>query len=319
MRSSLLFFLTIVIFLTTGCGKGKSGVILKVTTDTPGIAPLSKLRLATAGDSAADFPDRNLTPHSFTIAFKSFKLFKTGANIPSYTVFDVDFSSPIIVSLKTGEALEVKENNADPARGTYNRIEYQIRYFEMTIPLCDAGNSCEDHRLRFYLSGDRDPDLNFIPTPGDLLLSRSVNGTDFSWISPAQGIPASFSLFPITAPRPVNPTPVQIPVNLFPIGGGVTPLFTQTLTTPLEVPREPDKEFVFTLHFDLADLFFFDNTDEDDIDPGPEFRFNALITDPNVSRDGKIALDCADPTCRADFWPGLPPVTVTISEEDRRD
>ncbi len=318
-------FLFILLSFATGCGNGKSGVIIRVTTDTPGIVPVSKPHRAVTGDLGSDFPDRNLTPHSLTIAFTSFKLFKTTdqqntTTLPSYTVFDADPARPVVVSLTTGETTKVDENNSDPSRGTYNRIEYGVRYIEITIPLCNANDSCEDHRLRFYLTGDPDPDLNFTPAVGEILISRSVNGTDFSWISQSQGLLASLDLFPITGGRPIDPYLIPS-ATLFPPSGVVNPLFSQSLTPVLEINEKPDKEFVFTLNFDLTDLFFYDNTDEIDLDPGPDtFHFNALA-DSNSSRDGEIQRDCgADLTCRADFWPGIPTVTgVSVTQEDRKN
>ncbi|TAJ98393.1 MAG: hypothetical protein EPO39_18390 [Candidatus Manganitrophaceae bacterium] len=315
---------------------------MKVTTDTPGITPVSKpLQVAAkaTGDEASDFPDHFLTPTSFTIAFNSFKLFKTdtttttgttGSTASTYTVFDLGTTGgtaagrPIIISLTTGQPQEVKENTSTPSQGTYDHVEYGIRYFEITIPLCDSNNACEDRRLRVYLTGDPDPDLNnFTPTPGAILISRSRNGTDFSWVSQAVGLPDSLTNFPVTGGAPTDP--YLMPNSQFTELGAITSTFTRTISPALEIKGKPDKEFVFTLNFDLTDLFFFDNTDELNtgaIDPGPDFHFNALVPSTNIdtSRDGKILFGCTNPTptiCRADFWPGIPPAAVTVTEQER--
>lgn len=316
-----LFLLTL-LSLATGCGDNKSGVIVRITTDTTGIAPLSKPHRATTGDLDSDFPDRNLTPHSFTIAFTSFKLFKeddstTEIRTPDYTAFDVDPANPIVLSLATGETVEVEENNRDPGRGTYDQVEFGVRFFEMTIPLCNSNASCEDHRLRFYLTAEPDLDLNFTPVPGEILISRSVNGTDFSRISQSRGLPDSLDEFPITVARPTDPYVIQ-PGTLFPPSGPIKSVITESIT-PFTVDENPEKKFVLTLKFDLSGLFFFDNTDQES-DPGPEIHFNALA-DPDVSdvsRDGKVLRGCAGgESCKADFWPGIPPVDVTVAQEDR--
>lgn len=341
MKKVFAFLFLLVLFsLATGCGNGKSGVVLKVTTATPDIVQVSKPLQAAAkptGDDASDFPDQFLTPHSLTIAFNSFKIFKTTTTTTTgtgntdtastYTVFDVGSTAgtaagrPIIVSLITGETQDVKENTSTPSRGTYDHVEYGIRYFEMTIPLCDSNNACEDHRLRVYLTAETDPDLgNFTPTPGAILISRSVNGTDFSWISQQQGLFGSLDSFPITGGKP--PDPYLMPPSQFPAAGAITSTFTQQITPVLDIKDKPDKEFVFTLNFDLTDLFFYDNTDQlgNGADPGPDFHFNARVPDTatGISRDGKILFDCTNPAlCKADFWPGIPPATIDVSEQER--
>jgi hypothetical protein len=317
-----LLFLTL---LAAGCGEGKSGVILRVTTDTAGVAPVEKLRLKTIGDAPNDvLPDRNLTPSSFTVAFTSFRLIQDAdpdnPNAPrrSHTVFNRDRSDPIEISLISGQTVEVDENKREPRRGTYDRLEYGVRYFEMTIPLCRLNDDCEERRVRFYLSSDPDPTLNFTPTAGDILISGSETGDDFNWISTSGGIP--FGLVPITGQRPADA--YQLPTGIFPRSNvDDQTIFALEISPPLEVGSNPKKVFVFTLKFDLTDLFFFDNTDEDDEDPidtPTDFHFNALLTDLNRSRDGKIEFECVnDDTCRADFWPGLPAVTVERTEEER--
>lgn len=321
-----LFLLTL-LSLATGCGKGKSGVVLRVTTGTPDVAPIEKLRLKTTGDDPNDtLPDRNLTPSSFMIAFTSFRLIEEAdpdnpnAPVRSYTVFERDPSDPIEISLTSGQTVEVEESNRDPRQGTYVRLEYGVRYFEMTIPLCRANDDCENRRVRFYLSTGLDPTLNFTPTAGDILISSSQTGDDFNWISTSVtsgGIP--LGLVPITGQRPADA--YQLPTSIFP-RSDVTDqmIFSLPISPALEVDSSPEEVFVFTLNFDLSEIFFFDNTDEREggLDTSTDFHFNALLANLDVSRDGKISLECANPTnCKADFWPGLPPVTVTRTEEGR--
>lgn len=317
----LSFFLLTLLLLATGCGEGKSGVILRVTTQTPGIAPIQKPHLAVTGDDPNDtLPDRKLTPSSFTVAFTRFRLLEetdpdSDAPTPTHTIFDVGPADPIVVSFTSGQTKEVEETSREPRRGTYNLIEYEVRYFEMTIPLCEPNDDCESRRLRFYLTNEPDPLLNFTPVAGDILISRSVNGTNFSWIRPTVGLPLSLDLFPITQERPTDA--YQVPLTVFP-PGGITPVFRHALSPSLEIEENPDEVFIFTLQFDLADLFFFDNTDEGTLDTPPDVHFDALVNDLNVSRDGKIQLDCINLiNCKADFWPGLPIVTVTVEQEER--
>ncbi|WDT76455.1 MAG: hypothetical protein MPW16_04415 [Candidatus Manganitrophus sp.] len=317
-------FLLTLFFLATGCGEGKSGVVLRVTTDTAGIAPVEKLRLATTGDGTDDvLADRNLTPSSFTVAFTSFRLLEEAdpdnpnTPIDSHTVFERSLSDPIEISLTSGQTIEVDENTREPSQGTYDRLEYGVRYFEMTIPFCRLNDDCEERRVRYYLSSETDPLLNFTPTAGDILISGSRTGDDFNWISTSAGIP--LGLVPIGGQRPADA--YQLPPGILSPTGATDPaIFSEQISPPLEIDSNPEVVFVFTLHFDLSGLFFFDNTDEDIFDPAPDVHFNALLNDLDETRDGKISLECVNPaTCRADFWPGFPPITVTRDEEERDD
>lgn len=302
--------------LTTGCGEGDSGVIVRATTETPGVAPVEKPLQAVTGDNDA-FPDIKLTPSSFTVAFTHVRLIEATDldtdPIQTHTVFERDPSDPIEISLTTGEVEEVEESNREPQARTYNLIEYGVRYFEMTIPLCEADDDCENRRVRYYLTTDAlaDPVLNFTPQAREILISRSPTGDLFSWIYPELGLPLSLNEFPITGQRP--PEVYQVPLGVFP-ATGPSPIFRQPLSPPLEVEENPDEVFVFTLRFDLTDLFFFDNTDGE-TEP---VRFNARVDNLDLSRDGKILNGCASPPiCTADFWPGLPDVTVTVEREER--
>lgn len=314
----------------SGCGKGKSGAVLRVTTSTLSAASskpeLSKTLLAARGDQTGDgFTDQFLTPSAFTVAFKSFKLLQVDATlglgqpVQTYTLFDQGFDFPKVIELKQGEAIDVVEMNNDPPTGAYNRIQYEISYFEMTIPLCDAANSCQNRRLRFYLTNVVDPALNnFSATAFDLLLTQSSSDFDFAWISAAQGTSV---FFPITGPRPVDA--VQVPSTQFDVVPA-SPLFSATIPD-LTVPTKPNGKYDITLTFDLTNLFFFDNTDDKltsatpAIDPAPPFHFNALA-DISASFDGKFRRACgvnvtAPCATEANFWPGLPVVSPTIVQE----
>lgn len=314
LASLLLFFSAL-----AACGKGKSGAVFKVTTSTVLSPPSSSKALpAASGDNLDNgFPDQLITPSAFTVAFKSFKFIQQNDNLTqgqtpiSDMVLNATFEAPKVVELKTGETTEVAESSSDPRAGTYDRVEYEISYFEMVIPLCDAANRCEDRRLRFYLTHVVDPNLsNFSATAFDLLFSQSPNGFDFGWVSASVGLP---TLIPITNLRPLDAFP--IPADHAPPG----PLFSKALTTPVVIPKKPKSKYIFTLNFDLTDLFFFDNTNDTTIDPTEPFHFNALVTDLNVSKDGKLQSVCPTPTapCQTEprFWPGIPPATVTVIEE----
>src|SRR3989338_5251091 len=155
-KAILSLFLPAFFSALVGCGEGKAGVALKVSTATPGVAPVSKAFLAASGDGDTDFPDRFITPSSFTIGFKSFKMFREGETTPSYTLFEEDPTAPRRFSLTSAQVQEVRENITDPRAGTYDRIEYEVSYYEMIIPLCGlrstSGRDCHNRRLRYYLA-----------------------------------------------------------------------------------------------------------------------------------------------------------------------
>lgn len=299
-----------------------------MTTDTPLSEPASKPvpskgLFAAVGDGGGDlFEDQLITPSAVTLGLKSFRLVKQEDDpllepVPEfYSLFDADPGDPRVIEFQTGVTEEIAETSSEPREGTYNRIEYEITYLEMIIPLCDANHNCENRRLRFYLDAIFDPEFNLQTEPLELLLSENENGFLFNWISAALGLPESLGRFPVSGNRPTDPYLAQIPgTQLNPSNPS---LFSLPLNPPLEVPRNPDGEYIFTLHFDLSNLFFFDNTDEATIDPNAPFHFNALV--PNVSvatsRDGKIRFSCAlSCVTAADFSPGLPVVTVTVRQE----
>ncbi len=292
-----------------GCGNGKSGVVLRVVNDTPSASkPLFKAR----GDEGDD-PDDFITPETLTVGFKSFKLIQQGETTPRYSLFDVDFASPKVVTL-TSEPQQVAENISDPSVGSYDRIEYAVSYYEMPIPICDAQAECESRKIRFYLTDVADKSLGGIPIQQqELLVSTTENGTQFGWMDDATGLA---TLFPLTGPRPA--LPYRVPGNQFP--SRPSPTFSMTLSSPISVPETPEGKYTLTLHFDLSALFFYDDTDSDEPfnDCGDAFCFNGFA-DANVSRDGKRfqpGKDCPFPCNRsADFWPGLPDVTVDSTLE----
>ncbi len=289
-----------------GCGNGKSGVVLRVVNDTPDSA--SKPHFQARGDEGDD-PDDFITPERLTVGFKSLKLFQTGETTPRYTVFDVDSASPKVVSL-TSEAQDVTENISDPGEGSYDRIEYAVSYYEMPIPICDARAECESRNIRFYLTDVADPRLGGVAIEAqEILISTTENGTQFAWIDDVVGLAG---LFPVSGARPTQPH--RVPDNQFPSTPSST--FPLTLSTPLDIPQAPEGKYVITLHFDLSALFFYDDTDGVDAalnHCGDVLCFNGFA-EASLSRDGKrfqSGKDCPFPCIQsADFWPGLPDVTV---------
>lgn len=310
----------LVILLLTACGDGKSGMGLKVTASTP---PAT----GTVGDGTSDgYIDRFFTPGVYTVAFKSFKMLQQSNNqdqiLQSHTLFDVGFEAPKVLELTPGEVIDVEESNSEPPEGTYNRVEFELSYIETIVPVCNAVDECTNRRLRVYLTDMTDPALgNFGAVSREILLSQTPEGFDFAWIPRGQGLSSS-SLIPISTLRPA--APYQVISSLFPTGSDNRAdrpaVYSKLLPTAIIVPRRPEAKYIFTLDFNLTDLFFFDNTDEAGTDAGPSFHFNAL-DEPSQSLDGKVLRACSDPPpasdciISADFGPRFSPVTVSFIEE----
>lgn len=331
MKKFLPLLLLFIISASFGCGKGDSGAKLFVTTSTvlspPASKPVSsKALLAAVGDGTGDtFEDQLVTPSAVTLGLRSFRFIKKAdpanpTQTPeSYIILDADPTSPHVIQFQTNATKEVAETVSDPRAGTYDRVEYELTYVEMVVPLCGENNACENRRIRYYLTSIADPEIKLTTAPLEILVANSENSLDFAWVSPLIGLPASLTQFPIAGARPSgNDEPIKITSPVTPLNTANPALFSLKLPSDLEVPRKPKGKYLFTLHFDLSNLFFFDNTDGGTaIDPSEPFHFNALVSDVLTSQDGKVRASCSTPCpTSADFSPGLPDVTITVVQEE---
>ena len=121
-----------------------------MTTDTPLGTPsaitVSKPLLAATGDGTGDtFDDQIITPSGVTLGLRSFKFFRKadtdtvtpGQTQESYSVLDLDPTVPHVVKFQTGVPEQIVETVTDPKEGTYDRVEFEVTYFEMVVPLCN--------------------------------------------------------------------------------------------------------------------------------------------------------------------------------------
>lgn len=360
------FFLIIFSFLFSGC-KGGSKVSLLAVTSTPNVVPVTTqssfdcptpLASSTTdtkgiGDGAnSDWPDRFLTPTTFAIGIQSASLLQSSdtVNPITFNIFDRGSpNSPLAIYLDSTVPQVISDSSAHLPDGTYSTIQYQVVYYEMIVPVFNGGpgdTAPHCRRVRLYLANSADQfTLSGTPiTAFDILFSSSDNGLDFNWISQGGITDPSCPVGQagcLLRTRPANP--YQLPPNRLPNVTGAQNIVTRLFSSPIIVDSSTDKDFEITLTFDLADLFFYDETDTDAANPNslnPLFtdNFNFLASRPlahittqpdtNLSRDGSLLDACTPfPTCdtrvttggtatfSADFWPVPPAVAATVVEK----
>ena len=216
-----------------------------------------------------------------------------------------------------------------PSSGTYDKVQLEISFLEMTIPNCVGSFPFRffNCRLRYYLSSMDDLGLGVTVGQSDILLeddSLSPGIPFFNWInrdssevdpfnavtifgntiipSASRFIPAVPSFFNIRS----QITPLQVPISQFPIP--VTDPFVMTinLDSPLVIPSDPSGLKKVVLNFDLKGLLFFDDTNTNRLfDPwgtSCQSSFNC---------DGRLDSMSILGRSPADFYPGIPNISVT--------
>ncbi|MFQ5455156.1 MAG: hypothetical protein ACE5EA_02995 [Nitrospirota bacterium] len=253
------------------------------------------------GDNDDDYIDKFITPPSLMIGLKSAKLILENEQSPSYTIFDTNPLSPMIVELVRGLPLFIANNSNYPSSGTYNKVQYEIIFYEVIIPVCERTVvDCPQRRMRVYLSQTLDPQLGPI-SAGDILIEEPPLNNTFKWINKSDG---SYSDF-----RPADNLVHQVPLDKFSSIGKISTdnIFSGTvsLSTPLIIPTSPSGLSIIEINFDIKDLFFYDDTNSNDrFDPFP------ILLSCDLDCDGH--LDGANPS--ADYYPALPSISAAISE-----
>jgi hypothetical protein len=208
-------------------------------------------------------------------------------------------SNPTVITLSSSPQL-LSEKSSIPPKGIYDKAEYEIVYYEMTVQVCTSGSApkCEPRQVHLSLADRTGPNGLSVKT-GDVLVA-SADGK-WGWVDLEKGLPE------IVSTRPDKP--VQIPDDK--LDDKNAKLFKTTLATPLGVGSDDDeKEIKLTLEFKTEKLFFFDDTDDDND------RFNALAPVSASQHDGKGENDCTSPCTKlADFWPGLPNISLALTSD----
>lgn len=115
--------------------EGQPGVLqVKAFTETLG----ATARIVPSGQDIPDDVDVNLTPIEYSIAFKRIVLKQvdeaTGETLLESEIFSVDaVEDALIVDLQNAEALDLLNVESLPA-GTYNKVDIEVFYLDMTIP-----------------------------------------------------------------------------------------------------------------------------------------------------------------------------------------
>ncbi len=319
LRARCLCVLLLFLPLVSSCGDSKSGVELKAVL-TP-IVPSGS-----AGDgNTSDYPDAFLSTTQAQVALRSVRLTQkqttTAATTPtpaaSYTFFDVDAANPKTVGLNTQPSI-VDETTVHLQEGTYDKVEIELVYYEITVPLCLASAStpvptptaiptpsptptatptasdCENRRVRLYFTDVPKGWNDQTVKARDVLVETTENRGDFGWVSFEKGLPH------IENTRPAKPVALPSTVTA-PAVLGVT------LNPSFEASGAVEQKISVILTLEAAGLFY-DETD------GSGTTFNALA-DAENSRDGKGMFLCGSPCQTADFWPVPPAFKATLETE----
>jgi len=144
-------------FILSGCQE--EGLVLG-TTATPGLLKIqattetlgAAARIYPSGQQAPDDIDVNLTPSAFTIAFKRIVIKQvdeeTGATLAEQELFNVDsVADAQIVDLVNSQASDLIDA-ADLPAGTYNKIDIEVFYMDMTVPTIFPGDTSYDIAYR---------------------------------------------------------------------------------------------------------------------------------------------------------------------------
>ncbi len=307
MPQRLLLLLSL---LLLSCGGKREGLItLKAIASTENFTPTFGDGSTTSPPSSVtDWPDFFNTPSAFRIGIKSAKLVAQDQTTPVFSIFDRnDFASAFIsdVPLPPADPLEVATSDVAPPAGKFIRVQLEILFYEMTVPVCSLSPTpCSDRPFRSYFASILDRSISEQTIQAGDILFRPDGAATFGWLSRST-LPGA-----VQATRPSDPA--QVPSRLF-SGGAITSTFTADfpLANPLEVQPNQKEGSVLTLTFLITKEFFWDETaDAGDPDQG---RFN-LIAATATSRDGKFQNGCHQIVsgCQdsADFWPGLPPISA---------
>jgi len=280
------------------------------------------------GTNGTAWNDSFITPNgrgSFTIAIKSATLIQED-DTTAYTIVDTgNISNPTIISFTPGSTQQIATNASAPPDGTYTKIQYVLSYIEMMIPINYQNTGSQQRRVRLYLASYNDTTLGQAVAKNDILFDNTSGS--LNWIDPDGGLGTFISTkgtfkvlqLPFDDTDPTN-RPNQL-ANADTNGGTVDDpaadpyTFTVFLDSPAVVSG--DNKFDFQLNFDIAKIFFFDETNgsgiTDPVASATNVNFNAPLNActtvnsfTNIPCDGRL-----DAKPKAYFWPGLPAVTAS--------
>ncbi len=302
LRIPLLLF----VFLLIGCES--KGVFIEGTlaVGTPALTTTTGDDNDTSLYNHVFVPDPSLsqtTNVSFTIGLNKVVLLSSTDSSLSYIVFDTGVNTPSTITLPyTANTKFLFGNSSNkPSNGTYDQVQYQVTFYEMTVPSQVKG----DHRVRLNLAGYTLN--NQAACQNDILL-------DLQFLDQSNGQP-------LANPRTACPTPAyQLPSTQFnsefpsPPPPTLTDPYVFTLDLPppgITISDSSDKVTI-KLEFGIDNIFFFDDTEP----PNGNGFFDPFSSCPTTSCDGRLS--SAGTTSgnnsgfSADFWLGFPTVTATV-------
>jgi hypothetical protein len=291
-------FLSLLVLLPLfmlGCNtdSGDEGVRLEVLLDAAGDPP--------SGVDPDTWPDAFLTPIEYAVAIKRATLL--GPDSASYVIFDdTDFNLSHLLetdSLDSPVLFEVETNGSFPTECpcSFDRIEYELAYVEMVVPVYE-GDAAVNRRFRLYTADYTDTVTAESPgvtvAVGDVLVEDPVGSGFFKWIDLEDGSYDSLDTPPVVHLQ----APQGVYTDLF------SPPFTVTLSSPLEVPEDPEGLYTPTMAISVGQRFFYDETETD----------TTAETYTRFDRFSDGALNLNDPVSH--FFPLFPHMTAAGSSEE---
>lgn len=302
---------------STGCSEGANVTLQGMFSLTD--------PAATNGDGSSDnWTDSKLTPTGFAMGIQSATL--TGSDGSSFTIFDKGDTNNLPDALFTrlyNSPTKVNiASNTDIKNGTYDTLELQLVYYEADVNVYQNSVS-QTRQFRTYLQDyvERLTSSSQTVSAYDQLVSNSAfivpisgnpgdvgSGTVLTWIDPANGSRCAQRSDCITGGNPY-----QVPTTVFPDSTLKVNLSGQNIV----VDSSTNANFIITLTAQIQNLFFYDETDT----ISPDNTLFNYLSDPAVSKDGKIQYACTLSDCsgggankqQADFWIGPPQFHASVT------
>ena len=173
---------------------GNEGVepgVLKLQAFTESLGQAA--HIVPSGQDAPDDVNVNLTPIAYTIAFKRIVLKEvddaTEETLTEVEVFTADtVADALVVDLLNASAAELLDVTDLPA-GTFNKVDIEVFYLDMTVPTLYPGATSHDiaYRMVFETMGTLEPrDFLLYLDPawmaGDETLAALVTEVDWYWM-----------------------------------------------------------------------------------------------------------------------------------------
>ncbi len=143
--------------LNTNTNTAVTPGILKIQVLTDSIAPAGN-PLPSSAENGPDDMDVNLTPSAYSIAFKRIVLKSVDPvseeTISEFEVFSADDpDEALVLDLVNDDASGLLNASTIPS-GTYNKVDIEVFYLDMTVPTLYPGSTSHDINYRMVFEDD---------------------------------------------------------------------------------------------------------------------------------------------------------------------